>query len=173
MRNFLSTPQRRMSVWDFMNEMDKVFDQSWGAADNALPSQREFAPQVDIEETDDFYLFSVDLPGVKREDVKVDVSDGVLRISGQRNFERKVEDKQFYRFERQHGSFDRSFRLPTKVDESKIQAQFEDGVLEVMVPKSEVSKPRSVQIESGKGGLFSKLMGAKKVENQPKDSEAH
>ena len=174
MRNLLMTPDRRLSVWDLINEVDKTFNQAFEQKSEDVNTSF-FAPQVDIEETQDLYMISVDLPGVKKDQVQIDVLDGVLKLSGRRDFERKSEDKHFYRLERRHGSFERSFRLPEKIDESKIQASFEDGVLEIMVPKSELSKARKVEIATGKGSLFSKLIGSKEAKteksiNTPKNS---
>lgn len=160
--NFLSTPRQFTSVWDIMNEFDKTFNRSInGDFDSTTQALSQFTPQVDIEETNDFYMFSFDLPGIKKDQINIEVVEGVLRVRGERSQEKRVNEKQYSRVERQFGSFERSFRLPTNIEESKVQANFEDGVLEVLVPKAELSKPRSVKIESGKGGLFSRLLGSK------------
>jgi HSP20 family protein len=150
-----------------MSEMEKVFDDLWrtpsaGAA--ISPARSTFTPAVDLRETDDFFLVSVDLPGVNPKDIHVDIQDGRLSISGERMREEKREEKGFRRFERSYGGFERSFQLPANVDEAKIQARCENGVLEVMLPKSEVAKPRQVQINAEKGGLFSRVLGQKNVE---------
>lgn len=173
MRHLIGQSPKRLSVWDLMNEMDRAFEKTWGDASGSGKLTQNFAPQTDIEETADFYLFSLDLPGIKKEDVKIDVNEGVLRISGQREETRKTSEKQYYNFERSFGSFERTFRLPQKVDESKIQASFENGVLEVMVPKSELSKPRSIQIESGTGGFFSKILNSTKSTEEKTSGDSH
>jgi HSP20 family protein len=168
-RNELSTYSPN-SVWEFMSEMDRAFDDFWkpqvseGTA-GGTRSLRTFTPAVDLHETDDFYLISVDLPGIAQKDVKIDVQNGRLSVSGERSSEVSQEEGLFKRFERSYGRFERSFQLPQDVDDNKIQARMENGVLEIMVPKAEVAKPRSIQVESEKGGLFSRLLGKKNVES--------
>lgn len=172
----LTTNNRRDSIWDFMSEIERAFDEAWRSP-TASPEGREsglanFAPAVDLHETPDFYLISVDLPGVSEKDIKIDVTEGRLTISGERNREEQKSEGMFRRFERSYGRFERAFQMPQNADTDKIQARFENGVLEVMVPKSEVAKPRSVKIETGKGGLFSRLLGQKNVEAK-QDTGAH
>lgn len=165
MRNFPT--QKPDSLWDFMSEVERAFDDVWrNPARGALTTRATptFTPAVDLHETPDFFLISVDVPGIDPKDIKIDVQHGRLSIGGTRERENKSDDGMFGRFERSYGSFERSFQLPQNVDESKIQARFENGVLEVMVPKAEVAKARSVQIDNGKGGLFSRLLGKKDVE---------
>ncbi len=172
MRNFLTTPSRNLSVWDLINEVDKTFSESL----NQLTDTNEMAffnPQVDVEETDSLYMLSVDLPGVKKDQVKIEVNDGILKVSGTRETQKKSQDKHFNRFERKYGRFERSFRLPMKIDEAKIQAQYEDGVLEIMVPKAEQSRGRSIEIQSGKGGLFSKLLGHEQGSKAEAQKDSH
>lgn len=173
------TPQRRDTLWDFMSEVERAFDQAWNTSDIAGRSHRRtelptFAPAVDLHETKDFYLISVDVPGIDQNNIKVDVEDGRLTVSGERTREEHKEDGMFQRFEKSYGRFVRSFQLPQNIDEGKIQARSENGVLEIMVPKTEQAKPRSVQIEAGKGGLFSKLVGnSKKSETQSDEEKKH
>lgn len=167
------------SVWDFMNEVERVFDDLWRTPSAGLPKAlgpaasggMMFTPAVDLRETSDFFLVSVDLPGVNPNEVKIDVQDGRLTISGERQREEKEEREGFHRFERSHGSFLRTFQLPQNVDEEKIQARCENGVLEIMLPKSEIAKPRQIQINAEKGGLFSRILGQKKVEEKSGKAE--
>lgn len=164
------TPYRRESLWDFMSDIEKTFDDLWGTPQGRQSdlsrSTGSFVPAVDLHETKDFYLISVDLPGVDLKDVKVNVEQGRLTIEGSRHYENKSDDGMFKRFERSYGNFQRSFQLPQNVDEGKIQARCENGVLEVMVPKAEVAKGRSIQVEGGKGGLFSRLLNQKDSEDK-------
>jgi HSP20 family protein len=146
------------SIWDVMSEVERVFDEA------LEPSMPKFQPQVDVKETDDFYLIAVDLPGVNKNQVKVDYNNGRLTIAGERTNETKIDKDKFHRVERLAGHFERSFQLPQDVNADKIQARYEDGVLEVLVPKSEVHKGRSIPIEGEKQGLFSKRMGNKSPE---------
>ena len=156
---------RRDSLWDFMSEVERIFDDAWKGGETTRAMEAimpEFSPQVSVRETDDNYLVSADLPGVPQENIKIEFAHGRLTISGERGKEEKSEGEHFHRYEKQFGRFERSFQLPTDVDESKIQARYENGVLEVLIPKTEVAKPRAINIESGKQGLFSKVLGATK-----------
>lgn len=110
-----------------------------------------FQPTVDVEETDHAYLLSADLPGLKKEDVRVDLSENVLTISGERKRETDSKDQGGERrYERSYGRFMRSFTLPQAIDANKVEANMEDGVLRVALPKSETSKPRNIEVRSGK-----------------------
>jgi HSP20 family protein len=159
-----------------MSEVERAFDQAWSTSDVTTRNQRDnelqtFAPAVDLHESKENYLISVDLPGIDQNNIKVDVEDGRLTVSGERTREDKSEDGMFKRYEKSYGRFVRTFQLPQNIDESKIQARSENGVLEILVPKTELAKPRSVQVESGKGGLFSKLVGGKKTETKTEEKK--
>ncbi len=110
---------------------------------------RTFLPAVDIVEKDNAFLATVDLPGLKKEDIEISLEDGVLTIAGERKFEHEEspeEGKSFRRIERSYGSFKRSFTLPRGVDFASIDATFTDGVLKLSLPKSEVAKARKIAI---------------------------
>lgn len=168
-------PQSSNSVWDFMSEVEKAFDDLWRTPKTTtLYGQSDFAgftPAVDVHETSDFYLVSVDVPGIAQKDIQVSLANGRLTVTGERKQEERKEDKMFKRYERSYGKFQRSFQLPQDIDENKVQARTENGVLEIMIPKSEVAKPRSIHIDTEKGGLFSRLLGQKNVESNSKRTE--
>jgi len=103
---------------------------------------------VEVAETPEEYLVKVELPGVPRDDVRVSVEEGVLRIEGERRFEKEEGGKRFHRVERSYGSFARSFVAPDDVDAGKVTATFKDGVLSVHLPKSEQAKPRSIEVQA-------------------------
>lgn len=158
MRRTLQT-RKPQTIWDFMNEMNSVFDDSFNNPTRWRDTPANFQPAVDVEETNDYYLMSFDLPGIEKDAIKIDLSDNTLTVSGERVRESKSESEDgFQRFERSHGRFERRFQLPNKIDGDKIQARHENGVLEVMVPKAEVAKPKTIKVESG-GNLFSRLLG--------------
>jgi len=106
----------------------------------------EWAPAVDIEETDKEYLVKADLPDVKKGDVKVEFEDGVLTVEGERKMEKEEKNKKFHRIERNYGKFVRRFALPTEVDGAKIAAEFRDGVLNVHMPKSPNGKTKAISV---------------------------
>lgn len=106
---------------------------------------------ADLSETEDAYELQVDLPGMKKDDVSVDYSDGVLTISGERKDEREDKRKGYYLSERSYGAYQRSFRVPESVDCDSISAQFNDGVLTITLPKTEEAQKTSRRIDVKEG----------------------
>jgi HSP20 family protein len=117
-----------------------------------LTSQGTFIPSVDINEDEDNIYIIAELPGLSSDDVKLSVSDGVLSIRGEKKRNEEQHDHNFYRMERTYGEFVRQFAMPEDVKENDIQANFKDGLLEIMVPKKEPSKPTEhvIPIQKGK-----------------------
>ncbi len=107
----------------------------------------EWAPLVDITEDEKEYVIKVEVPEVKKEDVKLAVDEDVLTISGERQFEKEEKGKKYHRVERAYGSFMRSFTLPEDTDSNKITADFKDGVLKVHLTKTEKAKPKSIEVK--------------------------
>ena len=113
----------------------------------------EWSPSVDISEDDKEFLVKAELPDVKREDIKVNVENGVLTITGERKFEKEEKGKKYHRIERSYGSFTRSFTrsftLPEAVKADKVAAEFKDGLLHVRLPKDESAKPKNIAVNVG------------------------
>ncbi len=107
----------------------------------------DWTPTVDISESDGEYLIKAELPEVKKEDVKVTLEDGVLTLTGERRQEKEEKTTKYHRVERSYGSFVRSFSLPELVDETKVKAEYKDGVLSLHLPKSEKAKPRAIEVK--------------------------
>ena len=101
----------------------------------AEESVATFAPKVNTREGEFAYHIDVDLPGVKKEDIKIDVKDNMLIVSGERDLKEEVKEEDYYRVETSFGKFSRSFTLPDNIDKENIDASAENGVLEVVVPK--------------------------------------
>ena len=110
---------------------------------------RRWHPAMDLVETDEHFVLRADLPGVDENDVKVELEDNVLTISGERRHEQEVRNGGYYRIERPSGAFGRTLTLPEGVDADAVQASFDKGVLEVRIPKPEQRKPRKVAITVG------------------------
>ncbi|HEX4926244.1 MAG TPA: Hsp20/alpha crystallin family protein [Bdellovibrionales bacterium] len=142
----------------------RSFSPAWD--DETGQTMMGFNPACDIEEQDDHFRISVDLPGVSKDDVKVEVVDNRLVISGERKHEKKEGGR---RSERYYGRFERSFMLPTAIDVDKIEARYENGVLELAVPKAESAKPRTVQIQTGKEGFLGRFLNRGKTIEGSKD----
>jgi HSP20 family protein len=123
-----------------MNDMDRFFDDfgfgrtSWQRVPERTNTGIDFVPRVDVFERDGKLCVRADLPGMRQEDVKVNVADGVLTIAGERSHEHEHEEGGVYRCEREYGSFRRNIALPEGVSPDTIQATFEQGVLEVTMP---------------------------------------
>ncbi len=109
----------------------------------------QWFPALDVLEEKESYTIKADLPGIKKEDVRVSFENGLLTIEGERKEETEQKDKNYHRLERTYGHFVRSFNLGTGVDASKIQANYKDGVLEIVVAKSEKAKPKAIDIQVG------------------------
>jgi HSP20 family protein len=107
----------------------------------------DWAPTVDISETDTEFLIKVELPGVRKDDVKVSIHEGVLTIQGERKMEREEKGKKYHRVERAYGRFARSFVLPENVDQESVGADHKDGLLNVSLGKVEEAKPRSIEVK--------------------------
>jgi len=130
--------------WDPFRELEgiqsrlnRVFgDRPFRNFEDENLSFAEWAPAVDIQETEKEYLVKADLPEVKKEDVKVKYEDGILTVQGERKLEKEEKGKTFHKIERGYGKFVRRFALPTEVDQAKVSAEFKEGVLNVHLPKS-------------------------------------
>lgn len=109
----------------------------------------DWVPTVDISESEGEYVIKAELPDVKKDDVKVTLADGVLTIQGQRRQEKEEKTTKYHRIERSYGTFMRSFSLPEQVNESGVQAEFKDGMLNLHIPKSEKAKPRAIEVKVG------------------------
>jgi HSP20 family protein len=107
----------------------------------------DWAPAVDVQETDAEFVVKADLPDMKKEDINVKLADGVLTIEGERRQEEEEKGKKFHRIERQYGQFIRRFALPADVDAAHVKAEFKDGVLNVHLPKAPNAKPKAVEIK--------------------------
>ncbi len=109
----------------------------------------DWAPLVDIAEDDKEYLIKVELPEVHKDDVKVTVEGGTLTICGERKAEKEEKGRKFHRLERMYGRFERSFSIPDDAQDSKVHAEFKDGVLCVHLAKSERARPKQIDVKVG------------------------
>lgn len=146
-----------ITKWDPIKELDEfqsrlsdLFSRraESGESNNSNLTHPDWAPMVDIAEDDREYVIEAELPRVDKDKVKVKVADGMLSISGEREFKREQEEKskRYHRIERSYGRFVRTFRLPEDVDSDKVKAEFKDGLLSVHLPKSEAHRPKEIDI---------------------------
>lgn len=164
--NYLTS--RNNNLFDFRRELDRVFDDFW--ASPALSARGgemggSWFPSADVEEEADHYMLSLEIPGMRKDDLNIEVIDNQIVVSGERKQEESRKSKGSVYSERRFGRFQRSFALPTHVDAGKIEAQYQDGVLKLYVPKSESAKPRQIKVSDGSsGGIFNRLLGKKEGE---------
>jgi HSP20 family protein len=149
-------PLTRWSPWKEFEEMEKRLSTLFGrplrmpnGEKNEAITVAEWSPLVDITEDDKEYIVKAEIPEMKKEDIKINVYDDVLSISGERKYEKEEKDKKYHRVERAYGSFMRSFTLPEDADGSKVNAEYKDGVLKVHLPKSEKAKPKAIEVKVG------------------------
>lgn len=145
--------------WDRLREFEEMnerLSRAYGRSILAHPeggkealTVPDWAPAVDIAETSEEFQIMAELPEVKKEDVKVIVENGVLRIEGERRQEKEQATKKFHRIERAYGSFVRTFVVPDNIDEAKVSAEFKDGVLNVHIPKTEKAKHKTIEVKVG------------------------
>jgi HSP20 family protein len=141
--------------WDPARDLDllqtdvnRLFNSFFGsgAGSPGNGQTRRWVPPMDLVETDEHLVLRADLPGMSEEDVAIEARDGDLVISGERKSEHEEKGEGFYRIERAFGTFQRTLALPDGVDLDKVNASFDNGVLEVRIPKPEERKPRQIAI---------------------------
>lgn len=132
-------------IFVMQDEINRMFDNFCGGFEGQDGSM--LAPAVDVTEKADNFIISAELPGLKKDDIKLALQNDVLTISGSKKRETESRDDRYHRVERSFGSFCRTINFPTSVDASKIDADFKDGVLTIELPKVEEAKPREIAIQ--------------------------
>ena len=140
-RNSLTPP-----VFGLRREIDRLFEDTFGRGEGGTT----FTPAVDIRENQNELSLDVELPGLSPQDVEITAENGVLTITGEKQTERKEgDDSRYHIVERSYGTFLRSFQLPQGLDESRIEAMYNNGILSIHIPKSALAQPKKIQIKSG------------------------
>jgi HSP20 family protein len=149
-------PQRELD--SLQSEMNRLFEGFFGTPGRTGDGvrSRRWIPDMDLVETEDHLVLRADLPGMSEDDIDIEIKDGVLTVSGERKAEQEKKDEGYYRVERAFGSFSRSLTLPDGVSADQVSANFDNGVLEVRIPKPEERKPQRVQIGAGSGDVEGK-----------------
>jgi len=144
-----------ISRWDPFRELaelqdriNRIFEDRMTRTERGEPvSTRAWTPPVDIYEDEDQLVVRAELPGVKREDIDIQITDDTLVISGERKFEEGDGKRNYLRVERAYGPFHRTFSIGVPVRASRVKASYKDGILEVVIPKAEETRPKRVQVE--------------------------
>ncbi len=129
-----------------VNDVDHCFDDFFNNRGLGLKDQ-EISPRINVEENDNEWIISAELPGVPKEDVKVNFQDNVLSISGEKKVEKEEKGKNYHRFERSSGKFSRSLKINTPILSDQIDAKYSDGILTISLPKAEEAKPKLIDVK--------------------------
>lgn len=134
-------------LFNLQTSINELFDQSFGQSAQPGSTLNTWTPPVDVYEDENAFLIKLDLPEVSKDDVKVNLNDNVLSITGERRFEHEDKRDGYHRVERSYDQFYRSFTLPPNVNAEEINAEFRDGVLRLTLPKREEAKPKQIQVK--------------------------
>jgi HSP20 family protein len=146
----------RLVHWDpfrdlvfIRDELSRLFGRTFGGTEALDPSAGSvWMPSMDVYETEDKIVATLELPGIEPNDVDVSVEDSTLTISGRREFSNEVKEESFHRVERRYGSFTRAITLPRTADTEQVNANFDNGVLTIEVAKTEMAKPKKIQVKA-------------------------
>ena len=148
------TPRRHLlpSLWreprrGFLEEMENLMGRFWDDGDEGWFGGRS-APSLDVSETDTALEVKVDLPGVKSDEIDIQMNGNILTVSGEHEEEKEEKGKTYHRMERRAGSFSRSLSLPCPVEEDEVAAEYHDGVLTITLPKTEAAKTRKIAVNN-------------------------
>lgn len=146
---WIPTNEFTADIFKARREMDRFFDSFFRSdmSEDETLFPNFWSPASDILEYENEYIVKLELPGVKKENVKISLENNVLTISGEKNQESELKEKQHCRIERSYGSFRRTFSVPTSIQSNKIDASYEDGILTIVLPKAEEAKPRAIEIK--------------------------
>ena len=157
-RTSLSAP-----VFGLRREIDRLFEDTFGRGD----AMSAWTPAVDVRETEKELRLEVELPGINPNDVELTAENGVLTIRGEKRSERKEDDDEsrYHMVERSYGTFMRSFQLPQGLDQTKIEANYKDGILSIALPKAALPQPHRIQIGGSQNNQISNGSNGNKTES--------
>jgi len=138
----------RHTPWHELEQVNRQLSHLFDDAPSGVTARESglWAPAVDIRETNDALLVQAELPGIEKKDVSLEIKEDILTISGERRYEKDVNEDHTHRVERSYGTFSRSFSLPSNIDANKVNATMKNGVLEITLPKRESAKPKAITI---------------------------
>jgi len=135
--------------FDLLNDLQEDFGRLFSPSlrTNVSENDRTMTPSLEIHEDENQFTLSADVPGIDRKNIDISVTGNTLTLKGERSKEIQKKEKGYYYSERSYGSFQRSVQLPSEVEADKIAANYKDGVLEVVIPKSEKAKPKQIKVD--------------------------
>lgn len=157
---------------DFRREMNSLFDDFLiSKSKNWRDTEYSWSPSCEVSEEDNHFLLSIEVPGISRDDMKIAVTENAITVSGARNTKLDKKENGILYGERQYGKFQRTFRLPPGIDADKIEANYHDGVLSLIVPKAESARARQIKIGTNNNGFFGKFLGDSRRKEENYSSE--
>jgi HSP20 family protein len=140
-------PTLRRSNWLRRPEWD-LFDRFFEdfSTPNLYSEERTFTPAFDVSETEKELIIEAEIPGIKKEDISINLSNGLLSIKGEKKHETKEEKENYHCIERRYGTFKRNMQLPVEVDSDKVDATYKDGLLTITIPKAQAAEPKKIEV---------------------------
>lgn len=146
--------RRKKDLWDpfdfvrdLQDEMSRFLSLSPLRRDGDLGWRGVFEPEIEVREEADHFLVRADLPGIRKEDIDISVTENVVTLKGERKAESERKEKNYFYSERVYGAFSRTIELPAEIEAEKVRASYKDGVLELTLPKVESAKPKQIKVE--------------------------
>lgn len=143
-------------VATLQDRMNRMFNDQFGALTRDESLTGSFVPPVDVYEDENSIQVRLEVPGIEEKDIDIRLENNVLTVRGERKFEKEEKEENFHRIERRYGSFTRSFTLPATVNSEEVQADYEQGVLKVRLPKRAEAKPKQIKVNLGNKTLAGK-----------------
>ena len=135
------------SIFGLKNNMDRLFDDFFRPGWDQPESFADVLPAVDVVENDNEFVVNAELPGMKKDDIKITFENNYLNLSGEKKSGKEIRDENYHQLERSYGKFSRSVAIPSGVMLDKIHAEYEQGVLSVHIPKAEEAKPKQIEVK--------------------------
>ncbi|HED11415.1 MAG TPA: Hsp20/alpha crystallin family protein [Caldithrix abyssi] len=136
----------RRSLLNINDDLDRMFEEFMSTR-MLEPTTMEISPRVNVEENDNEWILTAELPGVTKDDIELNFRDNILTLSGEKKIEKEDKKKNYHHIERSYGRFSRSFAINSSIVTDKIEAKFKDGILTVVLPKAEEEKPKLIDIK--------------------------
>ena len=135
-------------LMSIQNELNRLFGRTYGGEAGPPAATGAWVPPLDVYDTNEHFVVTMDLPGIEPDSVDVTVEDSTLTVSGSREVSSEMQEENYLRVERRYGQFSRSLSLPPSADPTRIEARFDKGVLTIQVPKAEEAKPKKITIKA-------------------------
>ncbi len=129
------------------DEVDRFLNDTVRLFDDNVSERMGWRPSVDMEEDKESFIITAELPGIKKDDIKITIADNKVMISGEISEEKDIQEKNYFLKERSRGKFSRGFTLPTSIDSTKVEATYKEGILTLTLPKAEEARPREITIK--------------------------